>query len=164
MQNTSTYLIGSFMKQEFSAIIKQHERINGAYVEVPFDINEVFGAKRVKVTATFDGFPYRGSIVSMGGRYLLGLPQQIRREIQKDFGDTVLVAVEKDEEERVVELSSDFETGLKQNGPAQAFWDSLSFSDKKKYADWLAAAKKADTRSERIVKMILLLENNTKMK
>lgn len=30
----------------------------GAFVEVPFDAEEVFGARRVKVRATFDGEPY----------------------------------------------------------------------------------------------------------
>ncbi len=77
------------MKKEFTAVIRQHENINGAYVEIPFDVQDVFGAKRVKVAATFDNVSYRGSIVRMGGGYLLGLTQEIRRQIQKDFGDTV---------------------------------------------------------------------------
>ena len=43
------------MSQEFDAIIKQHRDINGAYMEPPFDVQEVFGAKRVKVVAIFEG-------------------------------------------------------------------------------------------------------------
>ena len=131
---------------------------------MPFDVQEIFGSKRVKVTATFDGFLYRGSIVSMGGCYLIGLTQQIRKEINKEFGDTVLVTVEKDEAERVVEFAPGFEEKLKQNDSAQSFWDSLSFSNKKKYADWIATAIKADTRAERIEKSIKMLVNKTKMK
>jgi len=152
------------VKQEFTAIIKQHESINGAYVEIPFDVQEVFGTKRVKILATLDGFQYRGSIVSMGGCYLLGITQQIRKEINKDFGDSLVVVVEKDEEVRVVEIPSDFEIELKQNELAQSFWDSLSFSNKKKYADWITSAKKADTRTERIEKGIIMLAQNSKMK
>jgi len=152
------------MKQEFTAIIKQHESINGAYVEIPFDVQEVFSSKRVKVLATFDGFEYRGSIVSMGGCYLLGITQQIRKEINKDFGDSIVVVVEKDEEERVVELPSDFETLLKENEPAQSFWNSLSFSNKKKYVDWITSVKKVDTRAERIEKGIIMLTQNNKIK
>ncbi|TYP48134.1 DUF1905 domain-containing protein [Thermosediminibacter litoriperuensis] len=54
------------MKQRFQAEIKKHEGINGAYIETPFDVEAVFGAKRVKVKAYFDGKEYRGSIVRMG--------------------------------------------------------------------------------------------------
>lgn len=61
------------MKLEFDAVIKQHEGINGGYIEPPFDVYEVFGAKRVKVKATFDGIKYRGSLVRMGGCYMIGI-------------------------------------------------------------------------------------------
>lgn len=152
------------MKQEFKTIIRQHDTINGAYVEIPFDVHKVFGVKRVKVIATFDGFEYRGSIVSMGGRYLLGITQQIRKEIHKVFGDTIKVTVEKDEAKRMVELPSEFERKLKENGSAKSFWYSLSFSNKKKYADWMNSAKKAETQTQRIEKSISMLENKTKVK
>lgn len=152
------------MKQEFNAVIQQHEGINGAYVEIPFDVEEIFGAKRVKVAATFDGALYRGSIVRMGGIYLIGLTRQLRGEINKDFGDTVFVTVEKDEAERVVEMPPDFEHLLKQNTQAQSFWNTLSFSGQKKYTDWAAAAKGADTRAARIEKAVGMLESRTKIK
>ena len=64
------------MKQEFDAVIQQHGEINGAYIEPPFDVLEVFGAKRVKVRANFDGVEYRGSLVSMGGCYMVGMTQE----------------------------------------------------------------------------------------
>ncbi len=77
------------MRQEFDAVIQQAGNINGAYIEPPFDVEQVFGAKRVKVLATFDGVPYRGSVVKMGGCYMLGITQDIRKTIGKGFGDTV---------------------------------------------------------------------------
>jgi len=156
--------MGLNMRQEFTAIIKQHEHINGAYVEIPFDVQGVFGAKRIKVSATFDGYKYQGSIVRMDGCYLLGITQQIRKEINKNFGETVLVTVEKDETEREVELDMEFETELNKNESAKNFWDTLSFSNKKKFADWIAAAKKADTRTNRIGKAIIMLCNNSIIK
>lgn len=152
------------MKKEFSAVIKQHEGINGAFVEIPFDVQEVFGAKRVKVIATFDGYEYRGSIVSMGGCYMIGITQQIRKEINKDFGDTLLVTVEKDEAERTVELPEDFTAMLSQNEAAQSFWNTLSFSGRKKYVDWVLGAKKADTRADRVEKAAAMLAEGTKIK
>lgn len=38
---------------EFEAEIKKVPDIDGAYVEIPFDVKEVFGKGRVPVLATF---------------------------------------------------------------------------------------------------------------
>ena len=51
---------------EFSAIIKKVPDIDGAYIEIPFDVKKEFNKGRVSVYATFDGEPYEGSIVKMG--------------------------------------------------------------------------------------------------
>lgn len=150
------------MKKEFDAMIKQHEGINGAYVEIPFDIQEAFGAKRVKVIATFDEYEYRGSIVSMGGCYLIGITQQIRKEINKDFGDLIHVTVEKDEEKREVDSPEDFTLKLQGNSTAQNFWNTLSFTNQKRYIDWIVSAKKEETRTERISNAVDLLAQGLK--
>lgn len=36
----------------FNAIIKKVEGKDGAYIEVPLDVEKIYGAKRVKVKAT----------------------------------------------------------------------------------------------------------------
>jgi hypothetical protein len=80
---------------EFDAQIKKVPDIDGAYVEIPFDVKEVFGKGRVPVNATFDGFPYQGSIVRMGMPcHMLGIRKDIRQQIGKQPGDTVHVTVE----------------------------------------------------------------------
>ena len=50
---------------EFNAVIKKVEGIDGAYIEFPYDVKEEFNKGRVKVHATFDDFPYDGSLVRM---------------------------------------------------------------------------------------------------
>lgn len=152
------------MKKEFDAVIKQHEGINGAYIEPPFDVEEVFGAKRVKVKATFDGLEYRGSVVRMGGCYMLGMTQEIRKKIGKDFGDTVHVTIEKDEEERIIELPQDFSEALNSNHAAKATYDSLSYTGKRDYVRWITDAKKAETRAGRIMTAIQRLAEGKKLK
>ena len=42
-------------KFEFDAEIKKVPDIDGAYVEIPFDVKATFGKGRVPVNATFDG-------------------------------------------------------------------------------------------------------------
>lgn len=73
----------------------------GAYVICPFDIKELFGKGRLKVHATFDGFPYTGSIVNMGLKddlgnicYIIGIRKDIRETINKDIGDQVQVNIQ----------------------------------------------------------------------
>ena len=43
---------------EFDAIIRKVPDIDGAYIEIPFDVQTEFGKGRVAVHVTFDGEPY----------------------------------------------------------------------------------------------------------
>lgn len=79
----------------FEAVILKVPDIDGAYIEFPYDVREEFGKGRVKVHATFDGFPYDGSLVRMKTPgHIIGLRKDIRKAIQKQPGDTVLVTIQ----------------------------------------------------------------------
>ena len=78
----------------FEAIIQKVEDIDGAYVEIPFDVPAAFGKGRVPVSATFDGEPYAGSLVKMGTPcHIIGIRKDIRAKIGKQPGDTVAVTL-----------------------------------------------------------------------
>ena len=80
---------------EFTAVIRKVPDIDGAYVEILFDVREEFGKGRVKVHATFDGVGYDGSLVRMGTPcHILGLRKDIRARIGKQPGDTVAVRLQ----------------------------------------------------------------------
>lgn len=79
---------------EFDAMIKKVPDINGAYIEIPFDVKETFGRGRVKVHATFDGEAYDGSLVRMKTLcHILGIRKDIREKIGKQPGETVHVTI-----------------------------------------------------------------------
>ena len=81
-------------KFEFDAVIIKTEKHNGAYVEVPFDVKEVFGKGRVPVHATFDGEPYDGQVVKMGTPcHIIGIRKDIRAKIDKQPGDMIHVTL-----------------------------------------------------------------------
>ncbi len=83
---------------EFDAEIKKVPDINGAYVEIPFDVKETFQKGRVKVHATFDGVEYDGSLVCMKTPcHIIGLRKDIRAAIGKQPGDTVHVTIKERE-------------------------------------------------------------------
>ena len=86
---------------EYDAVIQSSGiGSGGAYVPFPYDIRVEFGKGRVKVSATFDGEPYEGSIVNMGVKnpdgsvcYILGILKDIRAKIGKQPGESVHVIV-----------------------------------------------------------------------
>lgn len=79
---------------EFDAVIQKVPDIDGAYVEFPYDVRKEFGKGRVKVSATFDGYPYEGSLVRMGTPcHIIGIRREIRAKIKKQAGDLVQVTI-----------------------------------------------------------------------
>lgn len=79
---------------EFDAVIHKVPDLDGAYVEFPYDVRAEFGKGRVKVHATFDGYPYDGSLVRMGTAcHIIGIRKDIRAAINKQPGDTIAVTI-----------------------------------------------------------------------
>lgn len=86
---------------EFDAIIQKVPDLDGAYVEIPFDVKEEFGKGRVLVHATFDGVPYDGQVVRMGTPcHIIGLRKDIRSKIAKQSGDMVHVTLQEREKKQ----------------------------------------------------------------
>jgi hypothetical protein len=134
---------------KFHAEIREAPR-GGAWVEIPSDVLEAFGTRgRVKVKASFDGYPYRGSIVPMGGVHVLGVKKATRAAIGKSVGDTVHVILEQDAEPREVDVPEELAKALEANPEASAFFDTLAYTYRKEYAEWIAGAKRAETREQR---------------
>ncbi|NLM05432.1 MAG: DUF1905 domain-containing protein [Tissierellia bacterium] len=79
---------------EFDAEIKKVPDIDGAYIEIPFDVKVEFGKGRVPVHATFDGEPYDGSLVRMKTPcHIIGIRKDIRAKIGKQAGDIIKVTL-----------------------------------------------------------------------
>lgn len=137
----------------------------GAFVEVPFDVEQAFGAKKPKIKATFEGVPYRGILSRMGMDYhILIILKSIREQIGKSFGDKVKITVELDTEPRVIEVPKDVMKELKQHKDAKTFFDTLSYSHKREYVMWINEAKRDETRQNRIVKTIEMLKKGKKVR
>ena len=79
---------------EFGATIIKNPDMDATYIEIPFDVEAVFGKKRVSVRATFDGEQYNGQVVRMGTPcHVIGITKAIRAKIGKQAGDTVTVTL-----------------------------------------------------------------------
>lgn len=131
----------------------------GAFVSVPFDVEKAFGKKRVKVLATIEGVPYRGSMVRMGSEcHLLPVLKEIREQIGKTFGDEIEVTVEEDTQPRVVSVPDDLRLALEAEPAALAFFEKLAYTHQKEYVRWVEEAKRAETRLSHIQKTIEMLK------
>src|ERR1041384_4921961 len=149
-------------KQTFTATI-QNAGGGGAFVEVPFDVEEKLGSKRPKIRAMIEGVPYRGLLVRMGGpNHMLIILKGIREQIGKSFGDEVTVTVEPDTEPRLIEIPKDLMKEFKKDKEAKAFFDKLSYTHQKEYIRWVEEAKKEETRQNRIAKTIEMLKKKRK--
>jgi bifunctional DNA-binding transcriptional regulator/antitoxin component of YhaV-PrlF toxin-antitoxin module len=141
----------------FTAIIEDAYN-GGAYVTVPFDVEEAFGKKRVRVNATLAGIPYKGSLARMGSEdHILIVLKEIREKAGVTFGDEIEVTVEEDTEPRVVIVPEDVQAVLEDEPEAEAFFEKLAYSHQKEYIDWIEDAKREETRQNRVAKMVELL-------
>ena len=149
-------------KHTFTAVI-QNAGGGGAFVEVPFDVEEASGSKRPKVKAVIEGVPYRGILTRMGTEHhLLIILKEIREKVGKTFGDEIKVSVEADLEERVVTVPAELKRAFKVEKEAKAFFEKLSYTHQKEYVTWINEAKKDETRQSRILKTLEMLKKGGK--
>lgn len=150
---------------QFKAIIKQNGNMNVAFVEFPFSTEELFNKKgQVKIKAIFDDkVEYRGSLAKMKSDcHILGLTQEIRKQLGKTFGDEISVNLLEDKEERTVEVAEDIMSIFNENPEAKILFDKMSYTHRKEYIRWINEAKKPETRENRKVKMIQMILNGKK--
>ncbi|MEN8615165.1 YdeI/OmpD-associated family protein [Dehalogenimonas sp. THU2] len=141
---------------EFDAIIQSPpDAPRAAFICVPFDVKETFGTRaRVAVKGTFDGVEYRGTIKPMTGGHVIGVNAEIRKALGKHTGDTIHVIMEKDTEQRTVEIPADLLTALDNNPAAHDYFNKLPYSHRNEYVENIIEAKKPETRTRRVEKMV----------
>jgi hypothetical protein len=132
-------------------------------VEVPFDVEAVFGSKKPKVKALIEGVPYRGLLTRMGTDYhMLIILKGIREQIGKTFGDEVTITVEPDTEPRLIEIPAELEKAFRTEKEAKVFFEKLSYTHQREYVMWISGAKREETRQNRIAKAIEMLKQGKK--
>jgi len=134
----------------------------GAYVEIPFDIETIFGKKKVKIVADIEGQPYRGSIQRMGSeRHILIIVKEIRQKIGKGFGDVVRVSLWEDTEPRVVEIPAELAALFEQDKAALAEFKAMAYTHQREYAKHITEAIQPETRVRRAAKVLRQIREKT---
>ena len=144
-------------KQTFKTTLIKSEDSEATGIKLPFDIEDVWGAKRVKVKAVINGVEYRGSAVRMSGEYWMGVPKAFRDAAGINGGDHIEVTMERDDEERVVALSDDLASAIEKAGVREA-WDSMSYSKQKSNALAVSETKGAELRAKKVQTIVTMLQ------
>jgi hypothetical protein len=143
-------------KQIFDAVLEKHEHIDATGITIPFDVEKVYGKKRVPVKVWINGVEHRSTVFRMGEKFMMAVPKVFRHAAGIRAGDKITVTMEKDLEKRTVEMPEDLAAALKKAVLTDIF-SKLSYTHQKEYVKAINEAKREETRAKRIEKTIEML-------
>jgi hypothetical protein len=127
-------------------------------MRVPNEIVTALGSgQRPTVRVTINGYTYRSTIAAYTGDYFLPVSAEVRGLSGVKAGDEVEVDVELDTAPREVETPGDLATALDAEPGARRFYESLSYSNKRRIVLGVEDAKTPETRQRRIAKAVAAL-------
>ena len=141
-------------RMRFHATLERSGR-TATGIEVPAAVVTGLGSHRKPpVTVTINGYRYRSTIATMGGRFLIPVSADVRRHAGVEAGDELDVEVELDEQPREVTVPDDLAAALDAEPAARAAFDALSYSHKRAHVLSVEGAKAAETRARRVAKIV----------
>src|SRR5689334_9215617 len=123
---------------------------NNTGIEVPPEVVEQLGGgKRAAVNVTVNGYAYRSTIATMGGKLLIPFSSDKRADTGLRGGDPITVELTLDTAPRTVEPPDDLAAALAAAGLRGAF-DALPPSHQKAHVTSVESAKAEETRARRV--------------
>jgi hypothetical protein len=136
-----------------TTILAAGKNITG--IHVPDEVVAALGSSRKPAVAvTLNGYTYRSTVASMRGKFMVGVSADVRAKSGVKGGDTLDVEIVLDTAPRVLEIPPDLAAALAAEPAAQAAFDKLSYSNKRRHTMPLDEAKTAETRARRIEKSV----------
>jgi|SRR5580704_12615952 hypothetical protein len=150
-------------KLEFTVKLEGKQGSSVAWLNAPFDVVKEFGTRaRVPVRGTINGFPFRSSLMPMGGCHGMAVNKTMRDGAGVQAGDMATIVMERDEGERTVEIPPLLKKELGKSKSAQSNWEKLSFTNQKEIALSISGAKQEETRARRLAKAMGILKTGKK--
>jgi hypothetical protein len=150
-------------KLQFQVKLVGQEKSSATGFYAPLEVIEAFGTKaRVPVRGTINGFPFRSSLMPMGGQHCMAVNKTMRDGAKVKAGDLVEVVIERDVEERTVEAPAELKKELAKSKAARERWETLAFTIKKEMARSITEAKQQETKKRRLAKVMDVLESGKK--
>ena len=117
---------------------------------IPFDLTEAFGRARPPIRVTIRGHTWRTTPGVYDGVGHVVVNRSVKEATGVDAPDRVRVTMELDEEPRTVDVPEDLQAALAGTPEASTAFDHLSFTHRREYVEWIAEAKRPETRARRI--------------
>jgi len=138
----------------FRARIEAAGKTAAGFEVSPQIVDGLGAGRRPPVRVTINGHTYRTSIGSMGGRYMVSFSAEHRAAAGVQAGQDVDIDLRLDTEPREVVLPKDFVAALNRVPAARAFFDGLSYSERRWFVLGIEAAKADETRRRRIASAV----------
>ena len=65
----------------FTAVIQKDAKMDVTFINIDFDVEKVFGKKRLKVKTWYDKVLYRGLLTKYKGTYFMIINKEIRAQL-----------------------------------------------------------------------------------
>ncbi|HEV7386650.1 MAG TPA: YdeI/OmpD-associated family protein [Phenylobacterium sp.] len=141
-----------------TTILEAGKTITG--IHVPDEVVAALGpSRKPAVAVTLNGYTYRSTVASMGGRFMVGVSADVRAKSGVKGGDTLDVEIELDTAPRVLEIPADFAAALDAEPAAKVAFEALSYSNKRRHTMPIQDAKAPETRARRIEKSVASLRD-----
>ncbi len=145
------------MAQTFRTTLRQEGKTATGF-EVPTEVVEALGGgKRPPVTITINGYTYRSTVFPYTEAYMLPLAAEHRTAAGVQAGDEIEVTLELDTAPRVLEVPPELAAALDGDPQARAFFDGLSYSNKRVFTLSVEGTSNPDTKARRVEKAIALM-------
>lgn len=129
-----------------------------AFMIFDFDPEAIFGSKgRVPVILTIDGKKFCRTLARYAGKYMMVFNKELREATGYRAGDKIQILLERDFEERVVEIPGDIQLVMQETGVLPA-WEAQPYSSKKEHLAGILDARKEETKQRRIARLIEFLK------
>jgi Bacteriocin-protection, YdeI or OmpD-Associated/Domain of unknown function (DUF1905) len=117
---------------------------------VPFDLKEAFGRARPPVAVTIRGHTWRTTPGVYDGVGHIVVNRSVKSATGVDAGDRVRVRIELDAKPRTVRVPADLRDALADDAAAKNAFARLSYTHRREYVEWIAEAKRPETRARRV--------------
>ena len=127
----------------------------GVIAEVPDEVMERLGGRRVPVVATVNGHPWRTTTAVYDGVAMIGLNRAVREAAGVAAGDRVSVELERDELPREVEVPEALALAFANDVAARDAFNA--YTHRREDAEWIAEAKRTETRERGVARALEML-------
>ena len=144
----------------FHAVLRPIE--GGTYVDIPAEaVTALRATGRTSVAGTIDGRPFKNQFMPYvfedeGRKVVMVVNKATRTQLGKDAGDTVEFDLERDERSRSADVvvPAELVEALAADPMAKAAFDALAPSHRREHAEFVAEAKRPETRSRRAAQTV----------